>query len=160
MTSRWYRQAWDEFALFDILIVTLKVSIAVVAIALAVGVPAAYALARRDFPCKRAVLLLLLLPLVLPPLSYGIPLATVLYEARMAGTMSGVNLANLVPSIPFVILVMTPFVEQIDPNLEAAARMCGAPTRQVLLRVLVPLLIPGILAAGVLVLCAPWGCSS
>jgi putative spermidine/putrescine transport system permease protein len=152
LTTQWYSQAWNEFALFDVLIVTLKVAAAVVAISLAVGVPAAYALARRDFPAKRLLLLLFLLPLVLPPLSYGIPLATVLYKARMAGTLNGVILANLVPSIPFVILVMTPFIEQIDPNIESAARMCGASTRRLLLRVLVPLLIPGILAAGLLVL--------
>jgi putative spermidine/putrescine transport system permease protein len=97
-------------------------------------------------------MLALLLPLVLPPLSYGIPLATVLYEAQFAGTLSGVILANLVPAVPFVVLVMTPFVEQIDPNIESAARMCGAGTARVLTRVLTPLLIPGILAAGLLVL--------
>ena len=114
--------------------------------------PAAYALARRQFPGKRAVMLLLLLPLVLPPLTYGIPFATVLYEVKVAGTLTGVILANLVPAIPFVILVMTPFVEQVDPNIESAARMCGASTRQLMTRVLVPLLIPGILAAGLLVL--------
>ena len=151
-TTSWYRQAWDEFGLFDVLLTTLKAAAAVVAISLVLGVPAAYALARRDFPAKRVVLLLLLLPLVLPPLTYGIPLATVLYKAGIAGTLNGVILANLVPSIPFVILVMTPFVEQIDPNIESAARMCGASTRKVLTRVLVPLLVPGILAAAVLVL--------
>jgi putative spermidine/putrescine transport system permease protein len=47
---------------------------------------------------------------------------------------------------------MTPFVKQIDTNIEFAARMCGAGTRQVFTRVLVPLLVPGILAAGILVL--------
>jgi len=56
------------------------------------------------------------------------------------------------PALPFVVLVMTPFIEQIDTNIESAARMCGAGTRQVFTRVLVPLLIPGILAAAVLVL--------
>jgi putative spermidine/putrescine transport system permease protein len=151
-TTSWYSQAWNEFGLFDVLLTTLKAAGAVVAISLVLGVPAAYALARRDFPAKRVVLLALLLPLVLPPLTYGIPLATVLYKARIAGTLNGVILANLVPSIPFVVLVMTPFVEQIDPNIESAARMCGASTRKVLTRVLVPLLVPGILAAAVLVL--------
>ena len=134
------------------LIVTFEVALAVIAISLAVGVPAAYALARRQFPGKRAVMLLLLLPLVLPPLTYGIPFATLLYEVKVAGTLTGVILANLVPAIPFVILVMTPFVEQVDPNIESAARMCGASTRKLMTRVLVPLLIPGILAAGLLVL--------
>jgi putative spermidine/putrescine transport system permease protein len=152
LTTRWYSQAWSQFAVFDTLVVTLEVSLAVVAISLVVGVPAAYALARREFPGKRLLMLALLVPLVLPPLSYGIPLATVLYEARMAGTLAGVILANLVPAVPFVVLVMTPFVEQVDPNIESAARMCGAGTRRVLTRVLVPLLIPGILAAGLLVL--------
>jgi putative spermidine/putrescine transport system permease protein len=151
-TTSWYRQAWDEFGLFDVLLTTLKAAAAVVGISLVLGVPAAYALARRDFPAKRLVLLLLLLPLVLPPLTYSIPLATVLYKARIAGTLNGVILANLVPSIPFVILVMTPFIEQIDTNIESAARMCGASTRKVLTRVLVPLLVPGILAAAILVL--------
>ena len=152
LTTRWYSQAWSQFALFDTLVVTLQVCLAVVAVSLLVGVPAAYALARRDFPGKRALMLALLIPLVLPPLSYGIPLATVLYEAQFAGTLSGVILANLVPAVPFVGLVMTPFVEQIDPNIESAARMCGAGTARVLTRVLTPLLIPGILAAGLLVL--------
>ena len=151
-TFSWYSSAWDEFALSHVLIVTFEVALAVIAISLAVGVPAAYALARRDFPGKRAVMLLLLLPLVLPPLTYGIPFATLLYEVKVAGTLTGVILANLVPAIPFVILVMTPFVEQVDPNIESAARMCGASTRKLMLRVLVPLLIPGILAAGLLVL--------
>jgi putative spermidine/putrescine transport system permease protein len=152
LTTSWYSQAWNEFGLFDVLRVTIEVAAAVVVVSVVIGVPAAYALARRDFPAKRVVLLLLLLPLVLPPLTYGIPLATVLYKARIAGTLNGVILANLVPSIPFVVLVMTPFIEQIDPNIESAARMCGASTRKVLTRVLVPLLVPGILAAAVLVL--------
>ncbi|GLZ05192.1 spermidine/putrescine ABC transporter permease [Actinomadura sp. NBRC 104412] len=151
-TTAWYSDAWSEFALGEVLQVTLSVTLAVVALSLLLGVPAAYALARRDFPGKRLVMLLLLLPVVLPPITYGIPLATVLYKVHLAGTMTGVVAANLVPALPFVVLVMTPFVEQIDANVESAARMCGAKTRQVFSRVLVPLLLPGILAAGILVL--------
>ena len=45
--------------------------------------PAAYALARRDFPGKRLVMLLFLLPLLVPPITYGIPLATVLYQSGL-----------------------------------------------------------------------------
>ena len=90
--------------------------------------PAAYTLARRDFRGKRALMLLFLLPLMVPPITYGIPLATVLYKLHLAGTIYGVILANLIPAAPFVILVMTPFIEQIDPNLESAARVFGAST--------------------------------
>ena len=151
-TSRWYGSAWNEFQLDSVLMVTAEVVLAVVAISLLVGVPAAYTLARRDFPGKRALLLLFVVPLLVPPMTYGIPLATVLYRLRLAGTINGVILANLVPTVPFVILVMTPFVEQIDPRLEAAARVFGAGTLRVFIHVLVPLLAPGILAAALLVL--------
>lgn len=151
-TASWYLDAWKEFQLGSILWVTVEVVFAVVLLALLIGVPAAYTLARRDFPGKRALMLLFLLPLMVPPITYGIPLATVLYKANLGGTLAGVILANLIPAAPFVILVMTPFIEQIDPNLEAAARVFGASTPRVFAHVLVPLLGPGILAASLLVL--------
>ena len=151
-TTRWYGAAWDEFQLGDVLIVTMEVVLAVVAISILLGVPAGYALARRDFLGKKLVMLLFLLPLLVPPITYGIPMATVLYQFRLGGTMTGVILANLVPTVPFVILVITPFIEQIDPRLEAAARVFGAGTFGVFRHVLVPLLVPGILAAALLVL--------
>jgi putative spermidine/putrescine transport system permease protein len=151
-TVGWYADAWKEFQLASVLWVTVEVVLAVVLLSLLIGVPAAYTLARRDFPGKRALMLLFLLPLMVPPMSYGIPLATVLYQAHLAGTLSGVILANLIPAAPFVILVMTPFIEQIDPNLESAARVFGASTARMFLHVLVPLLGPGILAASLLVL--------
>ncbi|WP_127502730.1 ABC transporter permease [Actinoplanes solisilvae] len=151
-TTRWYASAWTEFGLFDVLVVTLEVAILVVGISVLVGVPASYVLARRSFPGRRLVYLLFLLPILMPPITYGIPLATVLYKYGFAGHLAGVVLANLVPSIPFVILTMTPFIEQIDPAVERAARMCGANTRQVFVRILAPLLVPGILAASILVL--------
>ncbi|MBM0201740.1 ABC transporter permease [Micromonospora sp. STR1s_5] len=151
-TTDWYARAWDEFALLQVIVVTLEVSVLVVGLSLVIGVPAAYALARRSFPGKRLIFLVFLLPILMPPITYGIPLATVLYKFGLAGHMSGVVLANLVPSVPFVILTMTPFIEQIDPRIESAARMCGAGLRTVFLRVLTPLLVPGILASAILVL--------
>ena len=151
-TVRWYKVAWDEFQLTDVLIVTMQITFSVVGLSILIGVPAAYALARREFPAKRWLMLLFLLPMLVPPITYGIPLATVLYQAHLGGTMAGVILANLVPTVPFVILVMTPFIEQVDQNLESAARVFGANLPRVFWHVLVPLLAPGILAASLIVM--------
>jgi putative spermidine/putrescine transport system permease protein len=151
-TTRWYALAWNEFQLPDILLVTMQVVGAVVILSGVIGVPAAYAMARRDFPGKRLVMLLFLLPLMVPPITYGIPMATVLYQAHLAGSIWGVILANLVPTVPFVVLIMIPFVEQIDPRMEAAARVFGAGIGRMFVQVLLPLLTPGILAALLLVL--------
>jgi putative spermidine/putrescine transport system permease protein len=151
-TFRWYVDAWKEFQLESVLWVTVEVVFAVVALSIIIGVPAAYTLARREFIGKRWLMLLFLLPLMVPPITYGIPLATVMYQLHLGGTIWGVILANMVPALPFVILVMTPFIEQIDPNLESAARVFGASTGKMFRYVLTPLLAPGILAAALLVL--------
>jgi putative spermidine/putrescine transport system permease protein len=151
-TGRWYSEAWRDFGLFQVIVVTLEVAVAVVVLSVLIGVPASYVLARRNFPGKKLVYFAFLLPIMMPPITYGIPLATVLYKYGLAGHMAGVVLANLVPSIPFVILTMTPFIEQIDPTIERAARMSGARTLSVFTRILAPLLVPGILASCILVL--------
>jgi len=152
LTTHWYGDAWREFGLTSVMRVTIEIAAAVVALSLLIGVPASYALARRDFPGRRLVMLAFLIPLLLPPVTYGIPLATVLLRHDLGGTLTGVILANLVPSVPFVILTMTPFIEQIDPRIEAAARTLGAGTATIFVRILGPLLVPGMLAAGLLVL--------
>jgi len=151
-TTRWYAAAWAEFQLDHVLLVTFQIVFTVVILSGLLGVTAAYAMARRNFPGKKLVLLIFLLPLLVPPITFGIPLATVLYMAGVGGTFWGVVLANLVPTVPFVILVMIPFIEQIDPKVEAAARVFGAGTFQLFRHVLLPMLLPGMLASMLLVL--------
>ena len=88
-TWHWYLDAWTEFQLGKILMVTFEVVGAVVLISGVIGVPAAYALSRREFPGKPAVMLLFLLPLLVPPMTIGIPLATVLYRFGVAARSGG-----------------------------------------------------------------------
>lgn len=151
-TTDWYARGWDRFDLGHVLLVTLGVAFSVVALSILIGVPAAYLLARRHFPGKRLITLLFLLPIIIPPITYGIPLATVMYNFGLGRTIVAVILVNLVPSVPFVIMTMTPFIEQINPAIENAARMCGATLKDVFFRILGPLLVPGILASAILVL--------
>ncbi|MCW5954140.1 MAG: ABC transporter permease [Propionibacteriaceae bacterium] len=151
-TTSWYSSAWARFDLAHVIGVTIGVALAVVVLSVLIGVPASYLLARRRFPGKKAINLLFLLPILMPPMTFGIPLATVMYSFGLGRSIIAVILVNLVPSVPFVILTMTPFIEQINPAIESAARMCGARLWQVFTRILAPLLVPGILAASILVL--------
>ncbi|WP_022886640.1 ABC transporter permease [Glaciibacter superstes] len=151
-TLGWYQEAWNRFDLSHIIGVTLLVAFAVIVVSVVIGVPASYVLARSRFPGKNLVMLLFLLPILIPPITFGIPLATVMYNFGLGRTVLAVILVNLVPSVPFVIITMTPFIEQINPSIENAARMCGANMWQVFTKVLAPLLVPGILAASILVL--------
>ncbi len=71
----------------SVLLVTLEVMGAVVLLSIALGVPAAYALACVQFPGKRFAMLIFLLPLMVPPVTYGIPMATVMYKFHLAGSI-------------------------------------------------------------------------
>jgi putative spermidine/putrescine transport system permease protein len=92
------------------------------------------------------------LPLLIPQMTYGIPLATTLYKFGVGGTVLGVILAVLVPMVPLTVFILLPFFEQISLNLEWSASMLGASRLQIFRRVLLPLMVPGILTAGLLVL--------
>jgi putative spermidine/putrescine transport system permease protein len=156
LPKRWtldgYRYAWQEFALPQVLKATFLVTAGTVGIALLIALPTAYVLARYRFPGKGIVLGLFLLPVLMPQFTYGIPLATMLYKAGLGGTMSGVILANLVPVVPYGILVLTPFIEQVPYAVEASARALGATRMQIFRRVLLPLLRPGLLSATVIMM--------
>ena len=151
-TTDWFTYAWTNFELGHVLFITLFIALTVVFIALAIGFPAAYILARRNFRAKPLLLLLYFLPLLIPQMTYGIPLATTLYKFGIGASVAGVTLAVLVPMVPLAVLILLPFFEQISLNLEWSASMLGATRVQIFWRILLPLMVPGMLTAGLLVL--------
>jgi len=151
-TTDWFTYAWSNFDLGQVLTITLFIALAVVVLALLIGFPAAYILARRNFRFKSALLLLYFLPLVIPQMTYGIPLATTLYRYGIGGSVMGVILAVLVPMVPLAVFILMPFFEQISVNLEWSAQVLGASRAQIFRRILLPLMVPGILTAGILIL--------
>ena len=166
VTLNWYHYLANDHDIGGLLYNTLVVAVSTTVIALAVGFPAAYVLARKEFRFKGLLTGLYLVPMLLPPLVYGIPLATILLkflhgidlqmyslfglQTTFATSLVIVTIINLVPVVPFVILILTPFIQQIDSSMEAASAMLGANRWQTFYRVLLPLVIPGLLTAGVL----------
>jgi putative spermidine/putrescine transport system permease protein len=146
---QWYQFEAQHHDIVSVLINTLLVSVFSTAIAMLIGFPAAYVLARKQFRFKGLLLAMYLIPMLVPPLAYGIPLATLLLR-YLGSSLPSVVVINLVPVIPFVILILVPFIEQIDTSLESASHMLGANQFQTFLRVLLPLVVPGLLTAGVL----------
>lgn len=149
-TTEWYKYAATDHNIVSLLQVTFMVVIVVVVVSLLIAFPAAYAMARYEFRFKGVVMTLFLLPMLIPPMTYGVPLATLLLRMRFLPNIVSVILANLVPIIPFMILILTPFIEQVGVSLESAARMLGASKSTIFFRILTPLTLPGILTAGIL----------
>lgn len=129
-STEWYIYLSGDQDIGMLIFNTLLVAIATTLLALALGFLASYILARRQFRFKGALTALYMVPMLMPTLAYGIPLATLLSEIGL-GDMFGSSLINVivinvVPILPFVILILTPFIEQVDVSLESASRMLGA----------------------------------
>jgi putative spermidine/putrescine transport system permease protein len=150
LTGEWYQYVSADHDIPNLLMVTFTVAIVDVLLSLLIAFPAAYALARNEFRGKGLLLSLFMLPMIVPPMAYGIPLAMLCYKFHLAARITGVILVNLVPIVPFMILVLMPFIEQVGTNLESAAKMLGASRLTIFRKILIPLTLPGMLTAGIL----------
>jgi putative spermidine/putrescine transport system permease protein len=148
-TTQWYVYEFSDHDIGQLLSNTFIVAVGATVISLLIGFPAAYVLARKNFRYKGVLITFYLLPMLVPPLAYGIPLATEMLR-YLGGDLPSVILVNVIPVLPFVILILVPFIEQVDTSMEAASHMLGANHVQTFFRIVVPLIIPGLLTAGVL----------
>jgi spermidine/putrescine transport system permease protein len=121
--------------------------------AVVLGILAATALVRRPFRGKGPVSALLLSPLVIPYLVFGISLL-LLFEAVGFPSSVGhwqplfrVVIGHVVISLPYTILVLMPRLQQIDVSLEEAAYDLGASRLRTFRSVTLPLLLPAVVAA-------------
>ncbi|HEU5317448.1 MAG TPA: molybdate ABC transporter permease subunit [Chloroflexota bacterium] len=142
---------------------SLRVALAASAIAFALGVPLAWALARRKGPGKDVVGVLLLLPMVLPPTVMGYALLVLvgrrspvgqaieaLFGEGLVFTPYAAVLASLVAAFPFLVRAAQAGFEEVDPELEDVARTFGYSELQIFFAVSVPLAARGILAGATL----------
>jgi len=147
----------------EVLVLSVKVAVGSMTLALPPALLFGLLLARRNFPGKSLLDGLLCLPLVLPPVTTGYLLLLCLgrrswigtflescFGMRLSFTMLGAIIASMVVSFPLVLRAVRIAFEMIDPRLEAAAGTLGAPPWQVYLRVTLPLALPGIINGALL----------
>lgn len=147
----------------DALRLSLITSLWAVAIAVVLGVPLAWVLARVSFPGRAVVRALVLLPLVLPPVVGGTALLTALGRRGIIGepleswtgltlpfTTTGVVIAEAFVAMPFLVLTVEGALRGMDRRFEDAAVTLGASRGMVFRRVTVPLIAPGLIAGALL----------
>ena len=156
-TTRWYGQFLENGQLLRSLRASVIVAAVSSVIAVALGVCAALALVRRRFRGKGVVSALVLSPLVIPYLVFGISLLILFNTvdkilADNFGYYLGLGLhtiviGHIVISLPYTILVIMPRLQKLSTTLEEAARDLGASPFQSFRRVTFPLLMPAIVSA-------------
>jgi putative spermidine/putrescine transport system permease protein len=126
---------------------SLEVAAGAAVVSVVLGVSAAYALVRAEFPGKRLLGMLLLSPAFIPAIVLGLGLYLYLGVAHVTGTTLGLIISHCLVTMPFVILTTTAGLRHIDRNLEVAASVMGAGRLRVLSKITLPLLRPTIVAA-------------
>lgn len=140
----------------DALGLTFQIALWASMIALLIGYPAARTLGLHDFRGKRLVLMVLFLPTVVPPVAMGMGLNIVFLRLGLAGTIAGVVLVHLIPVLPYAVFALIGVFARYDPHYEYQARVLGAGRAQVFFRVTLPLVLPGLLVAGLFAFLVSW----
>ncbi|WP_214364347.1 carbohydrate ABC transporter permease [Pseudonocardia sp. H11422] len=135
-----------------------SIGIAVISTVLAVviGTMAAYAIARLDFPGKKALVGVSLLIAMFPQISLVSPLFDIERAVGLFDTWPGLILPYITFALPLAIYTLSAFFREIPWELEKAAKMDGATPMQAFRSVIVPLAAPGVFTTAILVFIFCW----
>ena len=115
--------------------------------AVLLGILASIALVRRHFRGKAPVSALLLSPLVIPYVVFGISLLLLFHEVGIPRSVLTVVIGHIVISLPYAILVLIPRLQQIDVSLEEAAYDLGASRLRTFRSITLPLILPAVVSS-------------
>ncbi|MGW0330940.1 carbohydrate ABC transporter permease [Streptomyces sp. NPDC003011] len=157
VTTENYATALADDALLRALLNSVVISCGVVALTLLLGVPLAYALARIPMRGSGAMVLVLLIAQLPPSIVLAAPLFILERRAGLDDTYLGLIAADTTLTLPFAVIVLRPVLRAVPRELEEAALVDGCGPVGVLLRIVVPVMLPGLVAVAGLSFLIGWG---
>ncbi len=153
-TLKWYQEVFTNNNILNALNVSLMVAIPCVLISTAIGTLTAFIIYRSRFFGRGLFQGILYIPLIMPDLVMGVTLLLLFTFIGLSLGIMTILFAHVSFSIPLATLVIIGRMQRIDRRLEEAAMDLGADEWTTMRKVTLPLLMPGILAAALLVF--PW----
>lgn len=150
-TSYWGRVFSPRSTAMESLTNSVVVAMLTVVVAMALAVPAGYALARLKLPYRALILLAFLIPQAFPNLPIYVNIARLFYQIGLNGTVTGVVLVHVTHGLVYAVWIATAAFSAIDRELEEAARSVGAGAMRTFRDVTLPLAAPGLLASAIFV---------
>jgi multiple sugar transport system permease protein len=148
-----YREVFRKNPFFTFTWNSLVVAAGSTGLALALGLPGAYAIARFK---RTGVALAILTARMAPGIGYLIPWFILFTKARLIDTYTALILTHLIVALPLVLWVMIGFFEDVPGELIEAARIDGCTHWSAFVRIALPLARPGIVATGILAFIFSW----
>ncbi|MGO4833130.1 carbohydrate ABC transporter permease, partial [Rhizobiaceae sp. 2RAB30] len=135
---------------------SLMVALFSTAVTVLLALPAAYAFFRMDFPGRNALYRVILLAYAFPGVVVLIPLYGLFSKAGLIDSRISLVIVNVAFALPFSIWMMRSFLASVPKEIEEAAVIDGAPTTTILLRILMPLIAPGIASVAIFAFISSW----
>ena len=148
-----YAQVFEASSFGRYLVNSLVVTGGATLLALMIGVPAGYGIAKAK---AHRLAVLILIARITPNLSYLIPLFIMFQFIGITGTLYPLVITHLVITVPIVVWVMIGFFETLQPDLEEAALIDGCTLWQSFRHIALPLSRPGIVVAAILAFIFSW----
>ena len=146
-TLRWYRQFLQNSSLLSALRTSAFVAVVTAGATVALAIPAAIVLVRRRFFAKGLVSGLLLAPLVIPLVVFGISLLILFNTLGIPLSPLTIVVGHVVIALPFAVLTLVPRLERIPVWLEEASRDLGANAVTTFRWITLPLLAPAVVSS-------------
>jgi putative spermidine/putrescine transport system permease protein len=127
---------------------TIAIALLVTVLCTLVSLPAARVIARERFRGKSLVEFFLLTPLIVPEIAVGLGILVTFIQLGLAGSYFGIVLVHLIPTIPYMVRVLTSVFQGLSRDYEEQARVLGAGPLRTLWHVTLPMILPGIVAGG------------
>lgn len=162
LPADWSLKAWrytlsDTAGVINSLGLSIGISLAATVISLALGIPAGRALGLYRFAAKPWVELLVLTPLIVPGIAIVLGLHGIFIRFGLANSITGVILVHLIPTLPYVILIMASVFSNFDSRIEEQARTLGATASRTFLYITLPTIFPGIMVCALFAFLVSWG---
>ncbi|MGC2568871.1 MAG: carbohydrate ABC transporter permease [Mycobacterium sp.] len=138
------------------LVNSVGIGVLTTVIAVVIGAMAAYAVARLEFPGKRALISAVLLISMFPAISLVTPLFNIERRIGLFDTWPGLIIPYITFALPLAIYTLSAFFREIPLDLEKAAKIDGATPAQAFRKVIAPLAAPGIVTTAILVFIFAW----
>jgi multiple sugar transport system permease protein len=151
-----WRFIFDNWAVKHHLINSAIISIATTVATLALGFPAAYGLSRFPLWRKDAILFDILSLKMIPPIASAVPLFILAREVGLYNTHLVLILLNTAFQLPFALLVLKSFIDEIPREIDEAARIDGCSALAVMWHAILPLAIPGLVCCALFVFIFTW----
>jgi len=132
------------------------VGLSVTALTIMVAIVAAFALSRYKFALREPLKVMIIGVQAIPPITLVIPLFGVVIALHLYNSYEGLILTYLVFTLPYSVVMMTAYFNSIPRELDEAARIDGAGTMRTLLRIILPLARPGLVAVGFYAFMISW----